>query len=119
MFSKYDRVKRQHEVNLEMDKTERDSLNETENWRCKIKAETSANNRVSKWPKSNYLTPCADWDFIETNKTIGIPLLKNGSLCNATTVDKEQILVRETCDEFDDEFDSIFQIVVSGYAQCL
>jgi len=38
-----------------MDKTERDSLNETENWRCKIKAETSANNRVSKWPKSNYL----------------------------------------------------------------
>jgi len=34
-------VKRQHEVNLEMNKTERDSLNETENWRCKIKAETS------------------------------------------------------------------------------
>jgi len=110
-------VKRQHEdvdeVNVEMDKTERDSLNETENWRCKIKAETSANNRVSKRLKSNYLTPCADWDFIETNKTIGIPLLKNGSLCNATTVDKGQILVRETC-----AFDSIFQIVASGMGMC-
>jgi len=52
---------------------------------------------------------CADWDFIETNKAIGIPLLKNGSLCNATTVNKEQTLVRETC-----ACDSIFQIVASG-----
>jgi len=55
-------MKRQYEdvdeVNVEMDKTERDSLNETENWRCKIKSETSANNPVSKRLKSNYLTPC-------------------------------------------------------------
>jgi len=67
-------VKRQHEdvdeINIEMDKTEQDSLNETENWRCRIKAETSANNRVSK-PKSNYLTPCTDW---ETNSLKQIKL---------------------------------------------
>jgi len=52
---------------------------------------------------------CADWDFVETNRTIGIPLLKNGSLCNAVIINKEYIVVRETC-----AFDSIFQIVASS-----
>ncbi|EZA60003.1 hypothetical protein X777_15666, partial [Ooceraea biroi] len=38
-----------------------------------------------------------------------IPLLRNGSLCNATVVNSVQIVVRETC-----AFDSIFQITASG-----
>lgn len=50
-------MEKQHEdvddINLEMEKEERDSLNEIENWRCKIKAETSASNRVSKRSKPN------------------------------------------------------------------
>jgi len=45
-------VKRQHEdvdeVSLEMDKTERDSLNETENWQCKIKAESVFRNGLNQ-----------------------------------------------------------------------
>lgn len=68
------------------------ALNEIENWRCKIEKEASTSNQSQK--RKNYLTPCADWDFVD--KTIGIPLLKNGSLCNATTVNSVQIVVRET-----------------------
>lgn len=76
------------------------SLNETENWRNKIK-------KSAKDKKPNYLTPCPDWD--SANKTIGIPLLKNGSLCNATLIKSKEILVHETC-----AFDSIFQVIASG-----
>lgn len=79
-----------------------ESLNKIENWRGKIEQSTSDRIR-----KPNYLTPCPDWDFVD--KTVGIPLLKNGSLCNATTVNREQIIVRETC-----TFDSIFQIIATG-----
>jgi len=93
--------------NIEMEKVER--FFERKNWRCKIKAGTSSSNRVSKRLKPNCLMQCADWDFVETNRTIGIPLLKNGSLCNAAIINKEHIVVRETC-----AFDSIFQIVASS-----
>lgn len=63
----------------------RDSLNEIENWRCKIKREsplkfkfvkrkTSENEKVTKREKPNYLTPCADWDLIPHNKVVGVPI---------------------------------------------
>lgn len=89
----------------------RESLNEIENWRCKIKKETSINKKetATKRIKSNYLTPCADWDLVPTNKNIGIPILRNGSICSATTMDSEQIVVRETC-----AFDSIVHIIVNS-----
>lgn len=98
-------------MNTDEENLEQKSLNEIENWRGKIKRKTSANDetRISKRSKSNYLAPCADWDFSNTNKTIGLPILKNGSLCKATTVKKKQIILSETC-----SFDSIFQVVANG-----
>lgn len=53
----------------------------------------------------------SDWDLIPLNKAVGIPILKNGSLCNAVHLDKKHIIVRETC-----AFDSILQIVVNAIA---
>ncbi|KAL0107450.1 hypothetical protein PUN28_015788 [Cardiocondyla obscurior] len=88
------------------------SLNEIENWRGKIKRNTHdeiEETQVSKRRKNNYLTPCAEWDLCNTNKVVGLPILKNGSICNATDFNKQQIIVRETC-----AFDSIFQVVANG-----
>lgn len=91
--------------------TAQDSLNEIENWRNKIKRKISVdeNKKITKRVKQNCLTSCPDWDLITSHKTIGVPLLKNGNLCNATTIDKEQIVLRETC-----AFDSIFQVIANG-----
>lgn len=52
-------------MNTDEENLEQKSLNEIENWRGKIKRKTSANDetRISKRSKSNYLAPCADWDF--------------------------------------------------------
>lgn len=63
--------------NMNEDNPEQNSLNEIENWRCKIKREASRENNethVSTRPKPNYLTPCIDWDFNNTNKAIGLPI---------------------------------------------
>jgi len=87
----------------------RDSLNEIENWRSKIKRKISVDENKTKRVKPNYLIPCADWDLITNHKTLGVPILKNDSLCIATIIDKEQIVVRETC-----AFDSIFQVIANG-----
>lgn len=107
-------TEKKEDIDIDKNKNEvaRDSLNEIENWRSKIKRKTPVMNddeQVAKRKKSNYLTPCADWDLITTNKAVGISLLKNGSVCNATTVGKEKIVIRETC-----AFDSIFQVVANG-----
>lgn len=83
-----------------------ESLNEIENWRSKIKLDTQS---ISKTTRQNYLTPCPDWDFIDSERAISIPIMKNGSLCNATMMNKEHIVVRETC-----AFDSIFQVIANG-----
>lgn len=55
------------------------------------------------------MTPCPDWDFIDSEKAINIPIMRNGSLCNVTVINKEHIVVTETC-----AFDSIFQVIASG-----
>lgn len=45
----------------------RDSLNEIENWRSKIKKKSVDENKT-KPVKPNYLKPCADWDLITSHK---------------------------------------------------
>lgn len=64
---------------------------------------------ISKSTRQNYLTSCPDWNFIDSKKAIGIPTTKNGSLCNATIVNKEHIVVTKTC-----AFDALLHIVASG-----
>jgi len=64
--------------------------------------------KITKKVKSN-LTPCADWDLIPNNKTIGIPILQNASLLKAVTINGKKIVVQETC-----AFDSISQVVANG-----
>ncbi|KAL0130362.1 hypothetical protein PUN28_002186 [Cardiocondyla obscurior] len=72
---------------------EQTPLNEIENWRCKIKREASEKHEtyVLKRSKLNYLTPCADWDFSNTNRTVGLPVLKN---------DSRTCLLQQNCHKF-------------------
>lgn len=62
--------------------------------------------------KPNYLSKCPEWDFVQSNTNIGIPLLKNGSLCAPVKVGKVHIMLQRTCG-----FDSLFQLFASAIAK--
>lgn len=50
------------------------SLNEVENWRSKIKTDIIIPDDQldsKRFFFLNYVTPCAGWNFIDTNKAIG------------------------------------------------
>jgi len=90
-----------------------DSLNEIENWKGKATQDTPTSQTVSlKHRKPNYLDSCPDWntDYIKSS-TAGLPLIRNGNLCNPVVINKQTIIIHETC-----AFDSTLQIVIAGLA---
>lgn len=66
------------------------SLNKFENWRG------LANIKSKKQKKPNYLDDCPDWDYVQSNKAIQIPLSKNGNLCESVKIGEVLVLIKET-----------------------
>lgn len=56
--------------------------------------------------KPNYMDDCADWDHVQSQNVVKLPIIKNGLVCEALKVDKETIAVKKTC-----AFDSIIQLL--------
>lgn len=73
------------------------SLNEVENWRGKATQDTSTSRTVSlNRRKPNYLDSCPDWSTDNIKSAVGLPLIRNGNLCNPVIIDKQTIIVHET-----------------------
>lgn len=54
---------------------------------------------------------CPDWNTDNLKSAVGLPLIRNGNLCNPIVIDKQTIVIHETC-----AFDSILQTVIAGLA---
>jgi len=50
-----------------------------------------------KRQKPTYLDTCAEWDVIQSYKTITVPLLKNGSISNSVRIKDKYVSVKEIC----------------------
>lgn len=96
-----------------------DTWNICENWRGLINSSNIKNEYSQKVPKSvskkrthpSYLDKCPEWDYLKNTKSLNLPLLINGSKCNAVKQKQLAMTVQETC-----AFDSLVQLVVSGIA---
>jgi hypothetical protein len=76
-----------------------DSLNQQENW--------GGLNDEPKKRKPTYLDACPEWNVVQSHKTITVPLLRNGSLCNSVRINDKYIAVKETC-----AFDALMQLIM-------
>lgn len=55
---------------------------------------------------------CPDWITDNIKSSIaGLPLIRNSNLCNPIVINKQTIVIHETC-----AFDSTLQIVIAGLA---
>lgn len=54
-----------------------------------------------------YLDTCPEWNAVQSHKTITVPLLKNGSLCNSVRIKNKYVTVKETC-----AFDAVIQLIM-------
>jgi len=93
-----------------------DSWNETENWRGLHNIKNTDNKSTSsdhpeKQKKATYLDNYPDWDHLKSDVAVGIPLLKNGTICSSVCINKIHVVIRETC-----AFDSILQVVMYAFA---
>lgn len=87
-----------------------DSLNQVEDWRGKTTQDIPTSQILPlKHSRPNYLDSCPDWSTDNVKSAIGLPLIRNGNLCDPVVIDKQTIVVHETC-----AFDSILQIVVDS-----
>lgn len=78
------------------------SLNEYENWGG------LGNVKSKKRKRPNYLDACPDWDYVQSHKTIEIPIFKNGNLYeNNLRINEVLVIIKETC-----AFDSLIQLVM-------
>lgn len=103
-----------------------DSWNETENWRglndnIQNKTTTPKQDKITnlkkleyftqRKSKATYLDDYPDWNHTKSDHTVGIPILKNGSLCKTICIKNVYFIIRETC-----AFDSILQIAMFALA---
>lgn len=91
-ITKYNIIEKEDDVD--------DDLNQQENW-------GGLNDESKKRRKPTYLDACPEWNVIQSHKTIIIPLLKNGNLCNSVRINNKYVSVKETC-----AFDALVQIII-------
>jgi len=69
-------------------------LNFKENW---MGLTTKDAKKSSNIKKESYLDKCPEWDNIESQEVIFIPVVKNGNLCQSVKLKGEIIMMRNTC----------------------
>jgi len=79
-----------------------DQLNFQENWRGLANKGTKKCGNIKK---KSYLDKCPEWESIESTDTVFIPMMKNGNLCQPVKLQKETVMVRNTC-----AFDALLHI---------
>jgi len=79
-------------------------LNFKENWMGLTTKDVKKSGSIKK---ESYLDKCPEWDSIESQQVIFIPVVKNGNLCQPIKLKGETIMVRNTC-----AFDALLHITV-------
>lgn len=68
-------------------------LNFQENW-MELTEHSQKSGRIKK---ESYLDKCPEWDSVESENAVFIPIMKNGNLCQPIKLKGQTIMVRNTC----------------------